>query len=309
MARARNIKPGFFKNYELADLGAGAQVLFAGLWCLADREGRLEDKPRYIKAEIFPYYEYDVNGGLTELQRLGLVSRYVVAGVAVIQVCNFKKHQTPHNTEKASTLPEQPAKTPIESTTYAANGELTVDSRKSNGGNPPDSLIPDSPIPDSGLMDTAAQAPSPSRKKTEDRKTAIPEDFGISDRVRTWAAKGGYTMLEQHLEAFVRKCKAKGYKNVSWDDAFMEAVREDWAKLRGRVANGSAPPADHASADELESRAAIEKQAFDKGLGAWDQLAEQWPAYKARVLRAPRLPSMSLDQLAALAAKRQGATV
>lgn len=305
MARARNIKPGFFKNYELADLGAQAQILFAGLWCLADREGRLEDKPRFIKAEIFPYYEYDVNSGLTELQRLKLVSRYQVNGVCVIQVCNFKKHQTPHNTEKASILPEQPIKHSIESTTYAANGELTVDSRKSNGGKTPDSGFSDSPIPDSGLMDTAAQAPLPIQKKSADRKTGIPENFGISDRVRDWAAKGGYTMLDQHLESFTRKCNAKGYKNISWDDAFMEAIREDWAKLRGRVANGSAPPASHESADELESRAAVEKQAFSKGLHAWDALQEQWPVYKARVLRAPRLPGMSLDRLTEMALKRE----
>ncbi len=306
MARARNIKPGFFKNYDLADAGPLAQILFAGLWCLADREGRLEDKPRLIKAEIFPYYDCDVNGELTKLQRLNLVSRYVASGVGVVQVLNFKKHQTPHNTEKGSTLPEQ---TSIESTTYAANGELTVDSRKSNDGKTPDSLIPDSPNPDSGFTDSAAQAPPPAKKKSEDRKTGIPEDFGISGRVRVWAAKGGFTMLDQHLESFTRKCKAKGYKNISWDDAFMEAIREDWAKLRGRTANGAAPPANHESADELESRAAVEKQAIDKGIGPWDCLTEQWPTYKERVLRAPRLPGISFDQLAAAAAKRQGAAV
>lgn len=152
MARARNIKPAFFKNYELADAGPIAQILFAGLWCLADREGRLEDKPRLIKAELFPYYECDVNGELTELQRLGFVRRYVNAGVAVVEVLNFKKHQAPHNTEKASLLPEfiegSESVPPVQPPPNPGNGGLTVNSPLSNDGKTPDSLIPDSLIPD-----------------------------------------------------------------------------------------------------------------------------------------------------------------
>lgn len=149
MARARNIKPGFFKNYELADLGPVAQLLFAGLWCLADRKGRLEDKPRFIKAEVFPYYDADVNGELTQLERLGFVKRYMVRGMPFISIVNFLKHQSPHSTEKASELPgEDEADTaePLPVRTTKDNGDLTVGSRKDNGGNPPDSLIPDSLI-------------------------------------------------------------------------------------------------------------------------------------------------------------------
>ena len=43
--RTRLLKPGFFMNEELARLPVRARLLFAGLWCLADREGRLEDRP------------------------------------------------------------------------------------------------------------------------------------------------------------------------------------------------------------------------------------------------------------------------
>jgi len=161
MARARNIKPGFFKNYELADLGPIAQVLFAGLWCLADKEGRMEDKPRLIKAEIFPYYECDINGELTKLERLGFVERYTECGIAVISVCNFKKHQTPHNTEKASTLPARSSENQHQSTVSEDNGGFTVDSRKSNGGKTPDSLIPDSLIPSSLIPDSLSKPAAP----------------------------------------------------------------------------------------------------------------------------------------------------
>jgi len=69
--------------------------------------------------------------------------------------------------------------------------------------------------------------PSPAKA----RKTAIPADFGISDRVATWAVDKGHADLPQHLEHFIGKCKAKGYKYVDWDAAFMGAIREDWAGL------------------------------------------------------------------------------
>ena len=303
-------------NERLAELKPLHRLLFIYLWMLADREGRLEDLPNRIAKQALGYDRAaNVEAMLNDLARADFIKRYTAAGVKCIQVTNFHKHQTPHGTEKDSELPNE-------------DGLITVHTRGKNGyatGNfqlvnksltvkqPSDNtLIPDSGLPDSGLPDCPDSgkpaAPAPTKAKAQDRKTKLPDDFAVSERVKAWAAKGGFTRLDEHLEAFRRKCEANGYKKVNWDSAFMEAIREDWAKLRGRVANGSAPPADHASADELETRAAIEKQAFDKGLGAWDALAEQWDVYKARVLRAPRLPSMSLDQLAAMAAKRQGAT-
>ena len=106
MPRARNIKPGFFRNEDLAEISFGDRILFIGLWTLADREGRLEDRPKRIKIEIFPCDEYDVDGGLTQLSRLGFIRRYKVGGERYIDIPNFKKHQSPHHTEKPSILPE-----------------------------------------------------------------------------------------------------------------------------------------------------------------------------------------------------------
>lgn len=152
--RARNIKPAFFKNYDLADCGPVCQILFAGLWCLADKEGRLENKPRLIKAELFPYYDVDINRELTVLERLKFIRTYSVDGIDVIEVPNFKKHQNPHHTEKNSILPEF-QKTNNVSDCFAKeldiNRELTVDSRLTNGEYLADSLIPDSLIPDAHI--------------------------------------------------------------------------------------------------------------------------------------------------------------
>ena len=136
--RARNIKPGFFENDLLVELPFEFRLLFIGLWTMADKAGRLEDRPKKIKMCVFPADDVDVDRGLTELHGYGFIERYEVDSVKYIQVVNWKKHQKPHHTEKDSVIP------PLN------NGEETVNSRSQDRGNPPDSLIPDSLIPDSG---------------------------------------------------------------------------------------------------------------------------------------------------------------
>lgn len=105
MARTRNIKPGFFENDELAALGPYAQILFAGLWTIADREGRLQDRPARIKHATLPYYDCEIDVLLAGLDEAGFILRYEVAGVRFIQVLNWHKHQQPHVKEAQSSIP------------------------------------------------------------------------------------------------------------------------------------------------------------------------------------------------------------
>lgn len=86
MARARNIKPGFFANEKLAECDPLARLLFAGLWCLADREGRLEDRPKRIRAEVLPYDICDAEALLEQLKEHGFILRYESCGSRYIQV-------------------------------------------------------------------------------------------------------------------------------------------------------------------------------------------------------------------------------
>lgn len=158
MARARNIKPGFFMNEDLTELPFEYRLLFIGLWTLADREGKLEDRPKRIKMELFPADSVDVDQGLSELERYGFVERYEVDGLRIVMILKFTDHQRPHHTEKASELPNKDGSLPVAEPKKAGkdtdkggadNGEVTVKGALSDGGNPPDSLNPDSLIPDS----------------------------------------------------------------------------------------------------------------------------------------------------------------
>ena len=166
MARSRNIKPSLFKNELLGEADPLLTILFTGLWCLADRDGKLEDRPKRIKAEIFPYRELPLfNGYLTELEQLGFIDRYEVDGCAVIQVVSFAKHQSPHKTEKHSELPSKPLDSSVTVKAPLSNESITKEA----------ALIPDSLnlIPDSGFL----SADSGKRAHNGSKSCFVPDDW------------------------------------------------------------------------------------------------------------------------------------
>lgn len=105
MARSRNIKPGFFTNDALSEVEPLGRLLFAGLWCHADRDGRLDDRPKKIKAEILPYDDCNVDKLLSDLEKAGFIIRYATEQGKFIQILTFSKHQNPHIKEAESTIP------------------------------------------------------------------------------------------------------------------------------------------------------------------------------------------------------------
>src|SRR5215217_2085161 len=173
MARARNIKPGFFKNEDLGTSDPYVSLLFAGLWTLADKSGILEDRPLRIKAELFPYRDaFDINGYITVLSTFKLIHRYMVEGVAYIQIVNFSRHQNPHHTEKASDFPS-----------YSDACKLTVIEPLITSSIPADSLIPDSLNTDSLIPDDDAESPASNRTKG----TQLPKDWVLPKTWGEWA--------------------------------------------------------------------------------------------------------------------------
>ncbi|WP_316851196.1 hypothetical protein [Pedobacter agri] len=120
MARIRSIKPDFFKHEDLAELPAMVRLLFIGLWTQADREGKLENRPKRLKIEIFPYDDFDINEGLDLLEKNGFILRYSApsqhsestmqaqcnnSASTFISIISFAKHQQPNSKEARSTIP------------------------------------------------------------------------------------------------------------------------------------------------------------------------------------------------------------
>lgn len=137
MARARNIKPALFKNEVLGVADPMLTLLFEGLWLLADRSGRLEDRPLRIKGELFPYREgLNMDGMLDWLASNGFIIRYQADGKRYIEIDNFVKHQNPHKNEPESEIPA-----PSDTCTHP---DKIGTSTEKFGSAPADSLIPDS---------------------------------------------------------------------------------------------------------------------------------------------------------------------
>ncbi len=186
MARARNIKPAFFLNEDLAEIDPLGRLLFIGLWCLADRAGRLEDRPKRIKIELLPCDHCDVDTLLQDLHDHALIQRYTVGDQRLIQVTNFAKHQSPHHQERPSRLPAP--------TSFEANGDRTRGRPKANPGFIPDkpqaspgaiALIPDSLIPDSKTSSSSAGADG-STEGFADFWARYPRKVGKQDATKAW---------------------------------------------------------------------------------------------------------------------------
>lgn len=63
------------------------------------------------------------------------------------------------------------------------------------------------------------------------RLTRMPPGFGLSERVRAWAAEQGHDRLEQRLAHFTGYARRRAARYADWDEALMCAIREDWARL------------------------------------------------------------------------------
>lgn len=176
MARARNLKPGLFKNEILGAADPLYTLLFEGLWILADREGRLEDRPLRIKGEVFPYRDgVNVDAMLAWLQAHGFILRYEAQGKKCILVLEFVKHQNPHRNESESVLPSheevQPSTEAIQPTSepLQKNREEIASAPDFSGTTRADSLSSDSLHSDSLIPSTL----TPEGEKAP-RKRAAP---------------------------------------------------------------------------------------------------------------------------------------
>lgn len=211
MARSRIIKPEFWDDEKLSKAASrDARLLFVGMWNYSDDYGVVKGNPSWLKNKIFPYDD-DITPEmfkkwLNELESKKFIIPFVISDELFYFIKNFHKHQT-INKPSITRNPTPPVAVTEDygSTTEQLPSEREVEVKENKKGN-----------------------------KGESNKTTLPDDFEVSERVKAWAQKNSYDRLEEHLESFKLKCRAKNYKYVSWDDAFMTAIREDWAKLRSQ---------------------------------------------------------------------------
>lgn len=232
MARTRSIKPGFFDNDVLGDLPPLTRLLFIGLWCIADREGRLEDRPRKIKKAILGYDDVDSDGVdkmLQSLQDTGFIIRYEAEGSRYIQVINFVKHQNPHMKEKPSEIPPP---------TYLDPGTPEGSGQKSEGHETSTRPAPDK---HGASIEEAAPitiTPSPITGTPSPSTAAEPEEEDDDDEEKS-DGKPKNT-LENRFELFWKAYPKKKAKKTAWnafkkikpDEALFSRIMEAIGRYR-----------------------------------------------------------------------------
>jgi len=220
MARSRNIKPGFFVNEQLGDLEPLTRLLFIGLWTLADKKGRLEDRPRRIHVSCLPYDQVNVDSTLDQLQINGFIHRYADDNGAYIQIINWDRHQSPHYKETDSVIPDPPKiiKKNQDDSQRCANVDSTSSQRRVNqsASCPPDSLnlIPDSLnlIPDSLNSDSLN---SDTKKRIKTARTETPASNAPAKIKKTSAKAPTTETWNAYKSAYFERYGTEPVRNAS----------------------------------------------------------------------------------------------
>ena len=209
----RYLKAGIRDSETIDRLSSAAEVLYYRLLVTVDDFGRYDARPAMLKAACFPIKESvtqkHIETLLNDLSKHGLVSVYTVDGKPYLQMQKWdnipraKESKYPTTTDK-----DVQVHTVVQH--LHTDVPLTVTETKT---------------------ETDISRDKPAKRK---QKIAMPDDFVVSDKVREWATQNNFDRLEDHLDAFKRKAEMNGYRYVNWDLALMEAIREDWAKLRGK---------------------------------------------------------------------------
>ena len=264
----RILRDGILTSESVSSLNWAEEVFYRRLMSVVDDHGRFHAAPKLIRAACYPLLidkvsDADIGKWLSKCLEAALVSVYPAQdGKRYIQIIKFGQQ-----VRAKSKFPEPTAST--------SDALLAIDSSREQkpatahlGG-----VVFGVVVEDEGVSRGERAKPT--------RKTGLPEDFAVSSRVQGWAKEHGFDHLPEHLDAFKRKASAHGYTYANWDAAFMEAIREDWAKLRGRTQNGAAPPA--AGVGLTVESSAVEKTANDlAALDAHAALAQTPEAHAAR---------------------------
>lgn len=250
MARARNIKPGFFSNDKLAELSPLTRILFAGLWTIADRSGRLEDRPKKIKAEVLPYDNCNTDKMLDDLHASGFVIRYEIKGIKYIQVVSFERHQNPHKNEVASSIPAP-----------ERHSTSTVQEPAKDGTNHADSLFIDSLSTDSS--------------KRASRSAVMPEGFDqkVWEDFQAIRKAKKAPLSETALSGISREATACG---LTLESALRMCCERGWQSLKAEWVNKN-NGANHAGSGKYNTikanREALARELAKESLG--DAVAPQ----------------------------------
>jgi hypothetical protein len=121
MARIRSVHPGLATDEAYMSMSLAAKAAWPLLWTECDDQGVFEWKPIVLKARIFPADNVDFEGILTEIEKLGCITRYSVEGKSYGLVRNFLRFQRPKKPKAVHPLPDSSPPVPHQFPTGGGN--------------------------------------------------------------------------------------------------------------------------------------------------------------------------------------------
>lgn len=212
----RIIRDGILTSERVDMLSWQEEVFYRRLQSVVDDHGRFYANPKLILAACFPLRvgkvsDSDIGKWLTACVTAALVRVYPASdGKRYVEILDFGQR-----IQSKSKFPEPCGDSPCS----------TVENREPPQGTVNNGLVV------VGVVDEVGGVKPHEKRRRKPESTPLPDDFGISEAVKAWAAEKHHARLPEHLEAFKAKARAKGYVYADWDAAFMEAVRKDWAGL------------------------------------------------------------------------------
>lgn len=208
----RILREGILTSERISKLNWAEEVFYRRLMSVVDDYGRYYATPMLLRAACYPLLldkvsDPDIVKWISKCEEAGLVRVYPASdGKRYLELVDFKQ-QVRAKDSKFPAFCEHTSSTCVaDDKQMLANAHLVVvgDVVEGEGGSAP---------------------------AKRGRKTPLPDGFVISERVKVWANHKGVARLDEHLESFVSKCKAHDYRYADWDQAFINAITQDWAKL------------------------------------------------------------------------------
>lgn len=248
MARIRTIKPEFFTSEDITEIEPLARLLYIGLWCEADKEGRLAWKPKTLKTRYLPGDECDIEALCDVLVARRLVILYA-DGLAVIP--RFRDHQHINPREKESVFPAPTAedltrnpRVSDASVTRREEGRKEGNIKEGKGTSP--AQAPDAPPP----VDNSTTEKRQKRRGTPEDEKAARWMFGQVLAVNATAKQPNWTVWADDVR-LMREIDKRTHKEIcelfQWakHDSFWCAniqspskLREKWDTLTEQRARG-----------------------------------------------------------------------
>lgn len=242
MSRIRTVKPELFRHEQLFDAelesGLPLRLAFIGLFTAADCEGRFRWKPRTLKLDVLPHDVVDFAAVLNALEQHGFIKSYTVDGERYGCIPSFTKHQQipTREAERGSSLPTPPEE--CEQPKQEARTEHVPEHVQARTEHVPEFREGEREGNRKGMEGEKEGSVSAPARNARAPSIPLPPDFQASEQTISWADQHGYGKISEHLEAFKGKALAKDYRYADWQQAFRNAVRDDWAGLRKPAASG-----------------------------------------------------------------------